>query len=1098
MRAFFVRSLIVCLFSFPPLVAVGEEVILPSHPDPSPDGKTVVFAWRGDLWIAASTGGRTRRLTSHPGREQMPKFSPDGKRIAFIGDRGLGNQAYVVPAAGGEPTALTAHTEGYTLEGWYPDGEHLLVGGRRDHYWRRPDRLFKIRADRPSGEQLVFDDYGTEGAVSPDGKRVLFVREGVSWPRKGYVGSQDAQIWLYDAGSQKYAQLLAAPGGCRWPMWKPDGTGFYYVASPAGAANLYDYDLASKKSKQLTQFDDDGVVYPALSRDGSTIVFRRLFDLYRLQPATGRPPTRIRLTADADTTFQPTRREQFVKATEAAFTRDGLEIAFIAGGDVWVMDAELKEPMQVTATIEEERDVVFAPDGETLYFVSDRDGSTDLYRARRGDAKQPWWRNESFPVERLTNDPAAETDVQFRPDGKRLAFVRGRGDLWTADLDGKNPERVFESWNQPEYDWSPDGRWFVYAVYDADFNRDVWIAPADGSGKPYNVSRHPDNDVDPVWSPDGKIIAFTGRRRGEETDIHYVWLRRADDETGARDRTLESALEKFKKARTKPTAAPSATAAKPAAAADQTATTDKSAAATTAAKPAAPNVVIDFDGLHERIRTIALPNAVETDLVWSPGSKRLAFVTTVKGQKGLYSVSFPAPSSAPTLIVAEEGTSPCWLSEGNQIVWLSGGRPASVSASSNRQTTYGFTVRTVVDVGAKYRAAFDQCWRIMRDHWYDDRLGNRNWDEVGRKYRDAAGKATDDLTFSTIVAMMLGELNGSHLGFTPNFSSSGATNDAWRPTTGHLGVRFDPDHMGPGLKIREVLPRGPADAERSRLHAGETIVSIDGVKVDPAADTASLLNGPLPRDVRLRVRAADGKERDVVVRPIPYATATQLLYEQWVRDTRKRVEVASQGKLGYVHIAGMDQVSLFRFEEELFSAASGKSGLVIDVRENGGGFTTDHLLTMLTQPTHAITVPRGGTPGYPQDRKVYAVWNKPIVVLCNQNSFSNAEIFSHAVKTLKRGKLVGVPTAGGVVSTGAVQIMDVGTLRLPTRGWFLPDTGQDMELSGAVPDVVLWPRPGDMPRGKDEQLNKAVEVLLKDVKQWEQRPLPKLIKATER
>jgi tricorn protease len=501
--------------------------------------------------------------------------------------------------------------------------------------------------------------------------------------------------------------------------------------------------------------------------------------------------------------------------------------------------------------------------------------------------------------------------------------------------------------------------------------------------------------------------------------------------------------------------------------------------------------------LHERLRTISLPNAEETELFWAFDSKRLGFVATIKGQKGLYAVSFPAPGS-PTLIVGEEGTHARWISMGNQIVWLSNGRPASVSVSSNKQTSYGLLVRTAVNVGAKYRAAFDQCWRIMRDHWYDQRLGNRNWDEVGRKYRDAAGRATDDLTFSTIVAMMLGELNGSHLGFSPSGSTDDSSTDAWHPSTAHLGVRFDANHQGPGLKIRDVLPRGPAEAERSRLRPGETILSIDGAIVDPAADTASLLNGSLPRDVRLRVAAVDGKERDVVLRPIPYEVAGRLLYEQWVRDTRKRVEDASQGKLGYVHIAGMDQVSLFRFEEELFSAASGKSGLVIDVRENGGGFTTDHLLTMLTQPTHAITVPRGGTPGYPQDRRVYAVWNKPIVVLCNQNSFSNAEIFSHAIKTLKRGKLIGVPTAGGVVSTGAVSIMDVGTLRLPTRGWFLPDTGQDMELNGAVPDVLLWPHPGDMPQGKDEQLNEAVRVLQEDVKQWEQRPLPKLIKATER
>jgi tricorn protease len=223
-----------------------------------------------------------------------------------------------------------------------------------------------------------------------------------------------------------------------------------------------------------------------------------------------------------------------------------------------------------------------------------------------------------------------------------------------------------------------------------------------------------------------------------------------------------------------------------------------------------------------------------------------------------------------------------------------------------------------------------------------------------------------------------------------------------------------------------------------------------------------------------------------------------LLYEKWQRDNRRAVEEASKGTLGYLHISAMSMPSFRKFEEELYSVGAGKDGLVIDVRENGGGSTADHLLTALTQPVHAITVARGGGPGYPQDRKVYGTWNKPIVVLCNQNSFSNAEIFSHAIKTLKRGQLVGVPTAGGVISTGGTSIMDAGFLRLPTRGWFVLTTGQDMELNGAVPDHVVWPQPGDLAQGKDRQLQKAVEVLLSDVKAWKSRPQPKLQKASER
>ena len=227
-----------------------------------------------------------------------------------------------------------------------------------------------------------------------------------------------------------------------------------------------------------------------------------------------------------------------------------------------------------------------------------------------------------------------------------------------------------------------------------------------------------------------------------------------------------------------------------------------------------------------------------------------------------------------------------------------------------------------------------------------------------------------------------------------------------------------------------------------------------------------MLNGLLARDIVLKVKAVDGKERDVTIRPITFTLARSLVYKKWLADNRATVDRLSGGTLGYLHIRAMDMPSFYEFEEELYNAGAGKSGLVIDVRENGGGSTTDHLLTALTQPKHAITVSRGSNPGYPQDRTVYATWNKPIVVLCNQNSFSNAEIFSHAIKTLRRGRLVGVPTAGGVVSTGGVSIMDVGFLRLPFRGWYILENGEDMELHGAMPHFLVWPLPGDMPKGE--------------------------------
>lgn len=1086
-----------------------EAIRLANNPALSPDGQWLAFDWNGDIWIAPGRGGEARPLTAHVARDTQPKFSPDGKTIAFISDRDGSPQVYTIPVTGGQPTPLTHHTAGYALREWTPDGQSLLVQATRDHFWRRGERLFLIDSGKRSGETLLFDDYGDDGTLSPDGKRLLFTREGERWWRKGYTGSRAAQVWVHDRAAGSFTKLLHRAYGSRWPLWKPDGKGFYYVAEEARGANLHAYDPAMRHSEALTHFKEDSVVFPCIARDGSAIVFRHLFDLYRCEPASGKVE-KLDLWHNSDRAAQKTDHRMLTSATAAAFTRDGLEIALIAGGDLWVMDTELREPKQITKTSGEESTPRFTPDGQAILFATGTGDRFTIARATRQDDKRYWWQNSAFTVTTLAEMPDLPSHFKLSPDGKRLAYVRGRGDLWVLDLDSKDNKRIFAGWDEPEFDWSPDGQWFVYAVQDEDFNSDIWLRPADGSGKPYNLSRHPFIEGRPVWSPDGKMIAFAGRRfTGEPAaNIGIVWLRQEDEKT-AHDRKLDKALEKMK-GRNKGAAKDDVKDVK---------------------KLAGP-VVIDWERLHERVKRVSLGSGSATALFWSPDSKKLAFTGNYDGKPGTYTIDVD-DTLTPKPLTTAVGKEPVWLKQGNQIVWLVGGVPTSTpgtaaplaalplpdptpkgkskglgpkgggagnAASGNPASSggsYTFSVRQTIDVPAHHAAVFDTCWRIMRDHWYDGNLGNSDWDAVRAKYRPVALTVPDLDSVATLVHMMLGELNGSHLGFTLTPADAKKSAEV-RDVTAHLGVRFDSTFAGPGLKVRDVLTAGPADKPQSRLHAGEIILKIDGQAVDGKSDLTAVLNGPIDRTVLLTVKDAAGKTRDVQLRPITYQAVQPLLYDQWLRHNRKLVAAASGGKLGYLHISQMSMPTFRKFEEELVSEGTGKDGLIIDVRENPGGSTADHLLTALTQPLHAITVPRGGGPGYPMDRKVYVSWHKPIVVLCNQNSGSNAEIFSHAIKTLKRGQLVGVQTAGAVISTGATPVMDVGLLRLPFRGWFTLGDGEDMELHGALPHHVLWPEPCTMPHGEDAQLQKAIAVLEADVQAWRARPQPKLLRATER
>ena len=708
----------------------GSPIKLVSAPSMSSDGSQIAFAWRGDIWLVPVAGGTAHPLTVHEAEDSQPVFSPDGKQVAFISNRTGSNQVFVISVDGGGPRQLTYHTEGYSLEEWYPDGRSLLTQANRDNFWRHGERFFTISSSEPrSGERLLFDAYGSDATISPDGKTILFAREGTRWWRKGYRGSQASQIWSYTPGSKKFQKIVEHPTGCRSPMWHPSGEKFYYVSGQSGAFNLWQHDLKSDHEIQLTEFPDDSVVFPAISRDGSVIVFRHLFDLYTLHPEDGKGPQKIDIDYEGDVAHDPVLRRTLDSATDVAFSSDGLEVAFISGGDVWVMDTELREPKQVTDTAEEERDVLFAPDNKSIVFISDKGEQCDIWSAHRGDEKQYWWQNDEFTLKQLTDDSDVEESMQWSPVGDRLAFVKSRGDLWVMNPDGNDAKRVFSSWNVPEYDWSPDGKWFVYALSDDDFNQDIYLAPVDGSREPFNLSMHPDNDDSPVWSPDGSMIAYTGRHISDEVDIYYVYLQAAKNDESSRDRTLKEAIEKMQKGRKKSSSEPGsakkeepkpdepAQQAKPqgkpdepAAKADAAETKKKEAEKPEEDSPKVKPVEIDFEGIHDRIHRISIPDSREQNLFWSHDSKKLAFTASIDRKTGTYTVSFP-DELKPKLLTSDTGSRPVWIKTGNQILWLHRGVPASLSAANGKSTAYSFSARQATDVGTRFETAFMQCWR---------------------------------------------------------------------------------------------------------------------------------------------------------------------------------------------------------------------------------------------------------------------------------------------------------------------------------------------------------------------------------------------------
>ncbi len=1067
------------------------EITMASWPDLSPDGKTLVFEWRDDLWRVDSKGGRAERLTAHPARDSFPQYSPDGGTLYFCSSRSGFLQLFSMPATGGPATQHTFHSEGASLEDISPDGTRALVRGLRDEPGFRPERLIEIDLRREAPERYLFNEKGNSASYSPDGSKVLFCREGEQLYRKGYRGPRAAAIWQYEIATRTFTPLVKEETEARSPLWKPDGAGFYYVSERDGAFNLWSRDFATGEDTRLTRFKGDGIVRPAISADGSTIVFRRGFDLWRYLPLEGGEPEKIRIYQEEDLPDTTREVRNVTGASDADFSPSGLEIVFCAEGELWTMDTVLREPNRVTHTEARESNALFAHDGQSVYYLRDDGVDCNIWRVRRKGAEDFWWRAESFEHEQITRGPEPKRRFTLSPDGTRLAYIAGT-DLVVANADGSSPKVLFPCWDAPTFDWSPDSGWLVFAAQDQNFNRDIYIVPADGSKEPFNLSRHPDFEGSPCWSPDGRRIAFLGRRLNNEMGLFYVDLKIREAVRSPRDRReieAESAM------RDDPLYRNDTERDDDNETGDDRPPADGEALAPDeipdlVEKPRRKRMSIDFDGLTDRIVRLNSRGIEPERLVWSHDSSHILFQSRNSSNDTLYRIE-ARPGASMETVIGHRGL-PLRMTGDGSFYWIVNRAPAVLAKGKLKRFPIPST-RLVRDRIGHQRLCFRLTWRTLRDRFYDPSMNGRDWPKILAKYEEAAAHAPDSATFDGIVGMMLGELNASHLTFISSaWPKPWADEGAEFQTTRHLGIRFGRRGPGDPLTVASVIPGSPAATCSPPVQPGDTIVTINGRRVDGSMPVHSFMNGRMDRKIELVVRDAQGRRHRHSLQPISYTRARDLAETGKILENRRRVEEWSGGRVGYIHIARMFWDEFEEFERQIYTAGHGKEGLIIDVRENSGGFITDHLLTVLCQPRHAVTIPRGGGPGYPQDRKVYASWHKPLVVLCDQNTFSNGEIFAHAIKTLERGTVIGVPTAGGVISAVRSRILDAGTLRVPFRGWFLPDSGADMEMNGAQPDIVIWPDPADLVAGKDKQLEKAVETLLKDVEAIEDAPfIPK-------
>lgn len=1054
--------LVLALCMVRPAIGQGDLLPIPKEqpvvgvntPAVSPDGKSICFSYQGDLWTVASTGGAATRLTIHEAHDAWPRWSPDGRWIAFASNRDGAYNVYVVPATGGEPKRLTYHSMNTYPTDWSPDGTKILT-----YTMRGVDKFQIYSLDVRSGamKALTDDDLLLRyGVYSPDGKTIAYNRGGGIgvWWRPRYHGSAHMGICLKSLTTGKVAPLSDYDGTELWPMFAPSGKTLYFASdrSSPGVPNIVACPVTGGRTSLVTRFTSDAVRWPSIALNGSVIAFVRAGELYTVSPKSG-DPVKLRIVAQSDDKRNNLIRLSLVNsASEIEAAPDGKTLAMVVRGELWTLPATGGDAKRLTINNANDYDINWSPDGKKLVFSSDRGGNFNIFTidvATRAEKQ-------------VSTGSSDENSPTWSPDGKRIAFLRSGADggIYVAAVDGSGtPVRVAESQGNNlfgvginSYSWSPDSKWIAFSRRDATNTNDIWVVSS-GGGKPVNVTYYPGDNDSPQWTSDGKYLVFNSSRdRDNGEDIYSLSLQREKQEADEG------------KADGKKPQPPKVDAKGP----EPKPVVDRKPAE---GKPSV-DVKIDFDDIENRAKRITTQGSDAFQL--TPDGKSVVFMSAASGPPDFWKVGVTG-GTVTRMTTTGDGTGvPRFGSDPSRFWCLgAGGTIKSVvqAGPGYAVSPVGFMCRMELDRRAEMLQAFNEFWRRLNVAFYDPHMHGVDWKAVRERYLpQLAGVGTREEFSMFLLSMMVGELNSSH----SEVSSSGNPG----PQVAELGLTFDDSYVGPGLKVTAYLPKGPDDDLGPKVKPGEYVLQIDGEDVSWCEEMWKQLYDKAGKDVELLVSAKPTKEgaRTVKIKAIDGGKWRDLLYDEKVREARKKVEELSGGRLAYVHIRGMNPEAMKVMERELWGKASEKEGLVLDVRDNGGGNTHDSILAQLSRIAYGYTQPRDGQ----RSTQPFRHWDRPIVLLINEGSASDAEIFPNGFRALKLGKIVGVPTPGYVIGTYEGRLVDGTSYRIPMWGWYMRD-GKNMENNGCRPDVLVEQTPDDIAAKRDRQLEVAVQQLLKEL-----------------
>lgn len=1118
-----------CSLPFLPLPharAQGSSAPRPSLSQPalSPDGKEIAFVSGSDIWTVPAGGGEAHLLISDPAEESRPLYSPDGGKLAFVSNRTGGGDIYVLTFATGQLQRITFSDAPSNLDAWSHDGQWLYftsgatdVGGQGD--------ILRVRATGGTPMEVSHERYMNEfeSAPSPDGKQVALVAKGISssqWWRNGHAHIDETEIWLKPVeGEGNYRKLIAADAKHGWPMWSSDNKHLLFMGDKSadggpGHENLYEADTATGSARELTHFNNGRVLWPTISYDGKTVVFERNFGIWKADAHSGKAEE-VKITLRGVPSGPGMTHEPVTAWSGLALSPDGKKIVVTGHGEVFAAAShEGGDAQRLTHTDGAEMDPRWTSDSSKVVYRSERDGGSSLLEYDFNTAKE----------RALTHGTSLDTSALPSPDGKSIAYIRDRKELHILTT-ASGQDKVVATGEINEYQadslaWSPDSKWVAYVPTGFDSFTNVWVVPADGSAPSREITflANGENASHLAWSPDGKYILFDTAQRAETAQlarvdlIPHVPAFREDQfrdlfrkqttpgapdtpsAPGERDHTQPATPDQPAPAALDESAgesvgtdggqepAPQTPDARPR-------TPGAGPARGSAPKPPEPTRIV-FEGIRERLFLLPLGNLGVNFPVISPDGKTLAFLAEAAGQENIYTYSLDELArepATPRQLTSDPGskTDLSWSPDSKEIFFLQGGgghgaappggggagvRVVSLATRAPRPVNLSAAVD--VDFNREKMVVFNEAWSTLNHRFFRGDFNGRDWSALKTEWTPYIEGARTGGELRRDINLLIGELDASHSGIGKPAVPG--------VRTGRLGIRFERAayERDGSLVIREIVPLGPVALEGS-AHVGDHLLAVDGEPVAAGVNLDQHLEDKAGRRVVLSLAPAGdlARKHDVIVRPVTLQVESGLLYRAWVESRRAYVDRISNGKLGYVHVAAMGDADLAQLYLDLDVLNQAKKGVIVDVRNNNGGYVNGRVIDVFARKNYLIGTPRDGSAAPMRQALGQRALGLPTVLVTNESTLSDGEDFTEGYRTLGLGKVVGVPTAGWIIFTGAQRLIDGSSVRVP--GDRIKDTrGQDMEMHPRPVDVEVTRGPGETETGDDAQLKRAAEVLM--------------------